>query len=45
MTMSAIITKFRYQFPASAVSEENGVSAPIRSNPALQKADTEWNTE
>ena len=40
------VTAHIYPSPAKAVSEENcPLTVPIRSNPALQKADTEWNTE
>ena len=44
MMMSAITTRLIAGLSAKYVSDEYGVLLPIRSNPALQKADIEWNT-
>ena len=43
--ISAIMIRFRYQLSPINVREENGSSPPIRSNPALQNAEIEWNME
>ena len=39
-----IMTRLISGCPENEVSDENGSRIPMRSNPALQKADTEWNT-
>lgn len=43
--ISAMMIKFRYQLPTSPVKEEKGCTLPIKSNPALQKAEILWKTE
>lgn len=45
MIISAIMIRFTYQFPTSPVSEENGCTLPIKSNPALQNAEMLWKME
>ena len=43
--MSSIRMTLTYIFPPKLVMEEKGSRTPIRSKPALQKADTEWKRE
>ena len=42
--ISAQITRLTSGLAAYAVREEKGASFPHKSNPALQNAETEWNT-
>ena len=45
ITINSIITIFTTALPEKNVREENCSRTPIRSNPALQNADTEWKSE
>ena len=44
ITINAIMAKFTNGSPTKEVSEEYCCRIPIKSNPALQKAEMEWNT-
>ena len=43
-TISNMTATFNSGSPTKPVREEKGACTPIRSKPALQKAETEWNT-
>jgi len=44
-TIKIIITTLTKTSPANGASDEYGPKTPIKSNPALQKAEIEWKTE